>query len=1354
MNALGLDGIFIAETRAGSIDSIRHSFESVGLHIVAALRPTEVDDTALRPCTGGGVAFASRADVIMERVAVDTRGGICVKLLKPNSRPIYIIGLYLPTRSSKRRAWRQPLLQWAREQTTHCIRLSGDPRCVVVCGDFNAQHGATADHATNAYINPKDNSARGASRGLREWCASTHLLPSLGRPNAPIAYATSNRASGGGLPAENDYVMMHQSLRHGVDYRCLPPPDQFTLEPEGHEHVMVAVELCVPAAASAAPKPNTPRRQRRIVHVPAYKSRQWYRVAHEMRRQLLPVTDLLTDSEVPFSTAHTAVTKALQKVTDKTLRDPSLSLRTHAFRTFNGRHVPAQAVRLFAEARGLRRRINEAHRAGASIGRLATLRGRAKSLQKMGKKLSHDHDRKRAVTLARVAAVLRRDDPHALYRALETAAPANSLVFDSSASAIPCNAAGVPPIEFIPAFVSATLAETRVPGGDAASGLAAPASTVEQWAAMRRDVPSAAHDLDATARLAQDFTRDEVYNSLFPTSRHFRPQPCHANCKICAEHLNAYDDWLSGGCTTVPPEWKPRLQTSVSAGPDDIIAELLRWARPELPDDRLAYRMELSAALAALLTKALREGSVPAAFAEATIAALLKTRKDGTPLDATQGASYRYIAVSDTLSKLLSTLLAGRISHWALLHGIIDRAQIGFMPMHGAELHVFTLTETIKARLRRGEHTAVLFVDLRRAYDELHRPTLWRVLEHMGIPDNIIRLLDDWSSKRTARVRVNGSLSDPIALSKGCPQGDPLSPLLFNLFIESLSRRLATACPGVRAIGEVHINRLLYADDIAVLGADRTALVHALAVISEWCTEWGMAIGCGNEKTEAVFFAGQRPDGDATAYEPLQHGTARVVFVTEYKYLGLFLRHDLDGTPNTRELAKDMRNCYARYFQRSELARYSPIRSLLQLYKTVVLGGIIYLRCIVDLDSNQHDTISGLINIHAARICELHKKTSLALRWVQSRLFTLEGMISRDRERLSLQLQRTPFQSGVAATLYRALALEEPTASSTQGPAFNWVHSWRTRRAHLDAIGVPRMVPTSYSDVPRVAHVLGRAASYLEVREELHKHHPPPPDSQLICLPPPSAGSAKHTSALRFFMYPEAVALGSRMGYTPMSISGPGCSNALVATASFGRFPAVMSAALGVEAMQDAPFVPNKRKPGDPSPHARRVEAAPCRLCGAAESETIYHLLCECTQAGMTALRSEFAVSLRQRLASIWRLGKQVLRRAQICSPDLSALPDEGPADLETRGWRMLAYWTVLAVAWPARPCLPHISTPGFRTAAALGRLFDTIAVPPGLLNNLAHTWLTWSEQQLHLLAATWRSECARAAQGAAQPAP
>ena len=230
-------------------------------------------------------------------------------------------------------------------------------------------------------------------------------------------------------------------------------------------------------------------------------------------------------------------------------------------------------------------------------------------------------------------------------------------------------------------------------------------------------------------------------------------------------------------------------------------------------------------------------------------------------------------------------------------------------------------------------------------------------------------------------VRVNGALSDPIALSKGCPQGDPLSPLLFNLFIESLSRRLATACPGVRAAGEVHINRLLYADDIAVLGPDRAALVHALTVIAEWCAQWGMSIGCGNEKTEAVVFAGQRPDDAATAYEPLQHGTVRVAFVAEYKYLGLFLRHDLDGTPNTRELAKDMRKCWARYFQRSELARHSPVRALLQLYKTVVLGGINYLRCIVDLNTEQHKIISGLISIHAARICELLTSAGLKRGW-------------------------------------------------------------------------------------------------------------------------------------------------------------------------------------------------------------------------------------------------------------------------------------------------------------------------------------------------------------------------------------
>ena len=60
----------------------------------------------------------------------------------------------------------------------------------------------------------------------------------------------------------------------------------------------------------------------------------------------------------------------------------------------------------------------------------------------------------------------------------------------------------------------------------------------------------------------------------------------------------------------------------------------------------------------------------------------------------------------------------------------------------------------------------------------------------MGVPDRLVRLLETWNNARRCSVRVNGHLSDAFPVSKGLPQGDVLSPLLFNLYITVLMKRI------------------------------------------------------------------------------------------------------------------------------------------------------------------------------------------------------------------------------------------------------------------------------------------------------------------------------------------------------------------------------------------------------------------------------------------------------------------------------------------------------------------------------------------------------------------------------------
>ena len=845
-------------------------------------------------------------------------------------------------------------------------------------------------------------------------------------------------------------------------------------------------------------------------------------------------------------------------------------------------------------------------------------------------------------------------------------------------------------------------------------------------------VPPAA----ASAALNSDISAEEVYRAVFPADKQLRPTPCTSACTVCAEYLRDHDAWAAGTIGTAP-QWRPCMRTSVAGGEDGIVPELIRWARPLDRAERLPYRLEVSGTIASLLNKALAEGTVPADFARTVVTPILKRGKDGALLDARLGDSYRDIAVCGYSAKVLSTVLAARLSHWAVTAGVIDPAQVGFVPAHGPEHHVFTLTETIKARQRRGERTSVLFVDLKKAYDLVHRETLWKVLDRMGVPTRIVSLLRNWSNLHSAVLRVNGGLTAPFDVRSGVPQGSPVSPILFNLFIESLSRHLGANFQGVHALDGIYVNRLLFADDIACLASSKKELQSVLDSIVAWCDAWGMQVGIGGGKTEAVHFAGARSDATATSYPPLRCMGKDVHFVAQYKYLGLILRHDLDMSPNSDCIAEKMRGVYHRWFTRNALTKQSPIRLQLQFYKSQVLGVLTYLRSIIDLGDKERNEITVLMLSHAADMTKLHSNSSTALKWIQSRLLTLDGMIARDHERLSLQLQRTPYRSGLAARLYRALAAEPCSALSNKGVHCNWVHAWRLRRAELVERGAVESAPVLYSDIARSAHVFGRSVSYGRTRLLLQTAYPPPADtSELLDLPPRAAGSAAHTSSLRFHMFPEPHALGVRAGFTPVSIGGPGCSGSLLAAASMGRYPAVAAAALGATALLDRPFAPWREK-GDKSPHACRVVISDCRLCGAATSETIFHLLCECPHDGMVAHRARFEPALRRQLRRIWVSGAEALRRTG------GAVPPPPPrelADLRERGWQMLAYWTLLAIPWPELPCTPHLGTPGFAAAAAFGRLFDALAVPTGQLSDFAQLWLHWSESNLRRLATTWNN--------------
>ena len=93
-------------------------------------------------------------------------------------------------------------------------------------------------------------------------------------------------------------------------------------------------------------------------------------------------------------------------------------------------------------------------------------------------------------------------------------------------------------------------------------------------------------------------------------------------------------------------------------------------------------------------------------------------------------------------------------------------------------------------------------------------------------------------SSRTQRVKVDGECSSSIEVVSGVPQGSALGPLLFLLYIADLPGLLQNVLVG-------------YADDSTLLcriphprdcSSEAASLIDDLAVISDWCSRWGMLI--------------------------------------------------------------------------------------------------------------------------------------------------------------------------------------------------------------------------------------------------------------------------------------------------------------------------------------------------------------------------------------------------------------------------------------------------------------------------------------------------------------------------------
>lgn len=179
----------------------------------------------------------------------------------------------------------------------------------------------------------------------------------------------------------------------------------------------------------------------------------------------------------------------------------------------------------------------------------------------------------------------------------------------------------------------------------------------------------------------------------------------------------------------------------------------------------------------------LKGGPVPPSWTEAFIAVIPKEGKDKTDCK-----SYRPISVLNTDYKLYTTILVRRMDR--VMPSLIDEDQTGFLKNRQTQDNIRRALHIIEQIQNRKLKAVVLSLDAEKAFDSVRWDFLYLVMERFGFCSDFIKCIQALYTSPNTRIKINGSLSNPIQMYRGCRQGCPGSPNLFNLLIEPLAQAI------------------------------------------------------------------------------------------------------------------------------------------------------------------------------------------------------------------------------------------------------------------------------------------------------------------------------------------------------------------------------------------------------------------------------------------------------------------------------------------------------------------------------------------------------------------------------------